>query len=609
MGQGLSNAFASAGTLVIHLDTPGVYAGAQITGRVYAHIQKVIEATTLQIEIFGREHSHVHWTTTHTTGSGKNRKTHTKHHHAYANRTLMYIDVTLANFNGGSVQPGMYEFPFSAMMPPNLPSSMCARGGGGDCRVHYGVRARLHRPGWTKWDLTAQAPVVLQATPQPPIAVPAFVEPNEQEVNVCGCFSQGKVMLGAGFDDTLVSRGQTFGFGVACKNNSSTSINQVVCTIHERVSWRAGGHSNRSWRKIAQMEIPTDQIAGTDALDKDAMKAVKEMAEAGKRKDYEEIYTALASGKQRSALTISPDARDTYHGQILSCSHYMELVLNTGCCITDPTVGLDIRVGTPPLQQGIAVAAMPAPMLVMPADGQLVLSDEEQRNAQFSQMPEGWAPVVAEAVAVPMGQVVLGGCEVAVDENAAAAGIPIMPMQQAQMPVAAAGGGGGANITAELAKLAELKAAGVLSDAEFEQAKNKALALAEGPAGGYAGAGPAANSAPGTWMGLKAEMDATPDDLSLLEGKVGLPEWGGFFATLDAETFGRVVGEVNLEFKQPMVAELLASRLSTGLTCAHVACSVRHASKESCARTNIVSRLPRRSAPTRARTWAWSSTS
>ena len=105
----------------------------------------------------GKEHSHVHWTTTHTSGSGKNRRTTTRHHHAYRDRTLVAIDVPLGTFPEGVVRPGNYEFPFSATLPAGLPSVMAASGGGGDCRVTYTLKARLHKPSWYKWDTTACA--------------------------------------------------------------------------------------------------------------------------------------------------------------------------------------------------------------------------------------------------------------------------------------------------------------------------------------------------------------------------------------------------------------------------------------------------------------------
>jgi hypothetical protein len=48
--------------------------------------------------------------------------------------------------------------------------------------------------------------------------------------------------------------------------------------------------------------------------------------------------------------------------------------------------------------------------------------------------------------------------------------------QYVQSVAPAAGGGGGASAADELARLADLKSKGVITDAEFEQAKAKALA-------------------------------------------------------------------------------------------------------------------------------------
>ena len=129
--SGMGNA---PGTLGVSLDTRQVYAGGVIQGRVFCLVNDTINATSLQVEIYGEEYSHVHWTTT--SGSGKNRRT--RHHHAYARRRLITVDVALATFPDGQIVPGKYEFPFSALLPHSLPSSMSAYGGGGDCRGETG---------------------------------------------------------------------------------------------------------------------------------------------------------------------------------------------------------------------------------------------------------------------------------------------------------------------------------------------------------------------------------------------------------------------------------------------------------------------------------------
>lgn len=125
--------FTSAGKLGIELASPAVYSGQLISGTVYADIAKDTDATSIQISLHGAENSLVHWTTTRTTGTGDNRRTETVHHYARASRTLVHIDVPLASF-GGRIAAGRYAFPFTALVPPGMPTTMSAHGGGGNCR-------------------------------------------------------------------------------------------------------------------------------------------------------------------------------------------------------------------------------------------------------------------------------------------------------------------------------------------------------------------------------------------------------------------------------------------------------------------------------------------
>lgn len=75
----------AAATLAISLDQEAAYSGGSLSGRAYLYVKEEIKCTALQLEVFGAEFSHVHWTTQETHGSGENRKTVTSttmHTHA-----------------------------------------------------------------------------------------------------------------------------------------------------------------------------------------------------------------------------------------------------------------------------------------------------------------------------------------------------------------------------------------------------------------------------------------------------------------------------------------------------------------------------------------------
>ena len=346
---------SSSSSLGIQLDQPAVYAGGEISGKVFLQVQKDTEADTLQLMLVGQEYAHVHWTTTRTTGSGDNRTTETVHHDAYAKRILVQIDVPLAQFPTGRVAPGNYEFPFSATLPPGLPTSMFAKGGGGDCRISYQLKARLHRPSWFKWDTTSTRSIMVQSTPLPPAPAPFYAAPQTVPVKLCCCFDRGQIHIGAGMDDTLLGRGQSVGVGIAVQNESSKKLESLEATITERVVWRARGHSNFSSRTIAQTAWDMGAVAGLEELTSGELKAARESAAASPgdahTKTLEAMAASLLSGRQRETLTVAPDARDSYRGSCLSVAHRCYVTSTTPCCVTDPQLEVPVRIGTLPLPQ------------------------------------------------------------------------------------------------------------------------------------------------------------------------------------------------------------------------------------------------------------------
>ena len=503
--------------LGIQIDQDAVYSGGVISGKVFLQVTSETEAATLQIMFVGKEHSHVHWTTTHTSGSGKNRRTTTRHHHAYRDRTLVAIDVPLGTFPEGVVRPGNYEFPFSTTLPAGLPSVMAASGGGGDCRVTYTLKARLHKPSWYKWDTTATRSIMVQSAPLPPSPVPYFAPPTSVPVTCCwGCGAGGLIHMGAGVDDTLLGRGQSVGVGIAVANESREPIENVGCKITEHVRWWAGGHSNSSYRVVAMTNWDMTQMQGLAELSKDTMKEKEwasspEAGNAARLKTLEALAATLMSGQQRSLLTVAPDARDSYCGSILSCTHRMFVTSKTRCCVTDPELQVPVQIGTLPLPevvQGAAVVALPVPEPIPMAEA-IPTDKDEQRTA--TALPADWTGVVvAGTVVLPMGEAVVGG---AATDGGEDDGAPLVM-------------------------------ATVVASAHAE----------------------------GTMESLKEKMDADFNDLTLLERLLteGAATWGQLLSNLSPAYFATIVGDCNIEFDQPKVAELLGKQLQGGVTAAHI---------------------------------------
>ena len=392
----MGNAPASLGIVI---NEQVIHSGGQLSGCVYLQVTKRCVANTLQVVVEGYEHSHAHWTTRekvkgpkHSSGS----RPITVHHDAHASRPLVYIDVPLASFSSGAVEPGRYEYPFSTVLPLGLPSVMYVTQGGGDCRVHYSLTARLHRPGMFKWDVTTKVPFAVQAQALPPSKQPLYAQPETALVNLCCCLSRGSMTLGAVVDETFLWRGQTVGVGIAVKNESAAKVHGLFVKIFEVVDWKAGGHSHCLERGLAQAHVAVEAIDGLAPVSKEARKGGRQDAESRYR-TYEELHATLTGGKQRVSLRVSPAALDTYVGSVLSVSHRIQIELVTPFCVTNPVLQVPVRV-----QELLGTVSQNVTAVAVPIDA--------AEKAAIRNLPSDWNnAIVNEPLVLPMGQAVVGG--------------------------------------------------------------------------------------------------------------------------------------------------------------------------------------------------------
>ena len=520
----------AAGTLGVVINEASATAGGALSGVVYVMVNSEINAEYLMVTVGGEEYALVAWRQT--TGSGDNRKTVTKRRRY--RRALLHMDAGLADFSatGGKLAPGRYEFPFTLRLPVGLPSSMSSHGPhGSKCRITYSISARLGRPGFFTSDFRTARQVLVSSAPLPPLPNPVFVEPDTQQVNFCCCFNRGSMTLGASLDDTAVERGGTVGVGLACKNDSTSEILGVDIEVTEHVRWgpvNGGGRHNDRSRVIARISVDPSQVMGTQALSAEQRQASSGMS--AHHANYSTLFHQLSTASgTRAILNLPPDARDSYVGSAIKTWTTMSLTLRTGSCITNPALSLSLRVGSPrpytPLTQAVAfpaVGAQPIPIVVaVPIVLETPLEPLEDEKNSIASKPADWSgAIVAPIVEVPMATAVLGGSDVTEgddDEGAAAA---------------------------------TLVTGGVVQEIISVQ-------------------------------GLKAEMDRSLDDYTMLNQKIQGTDtatssaWRAALAAISPPEFGELVGRVNLEFDQPKFATTLASVLTGGVTVQHVVCAVR----------------------------------
>jgi len=88
---------------------------------------------------------------------------------------------------------------------------------------------------------------------------------------------------------------------------------------------------------------------------------------------------------------------------------------------------------------------------------------------------------------------------------------------------------------------------------------------------------------------LLQEMEVSFHDLYIIRQLIQQSQWETVFTTLSPVDYGRIIANVNNDFDQPEVAEILALKLLTAFSCAHLACALKTTAKWN--RTALVERL------------------
>ena len=183
----------------------------------------------------------VHWSETYTTGTGDNRRTHTRHYSA--NET--FADLTVIVWGNQEapqpvrVDPGTFNFPFQFTIPPNCPPTFDTHHG----NIKYqliGIIASQTNQYKIKSPLIISGLVDLNR--QPNLLQP-INETKTNQITTCCCINSGEAeitfkMPRTGFCIVQERLPVTF----ECRNGSSRQIS-VTVQVLQSIVYNARGHT------------------------------------------------------------------------------------------------------------------------------------------------------------------------------------------------------------------------------------------------------------------------------------------------------------------------------------------------------------------------------
>ncbi|XP_041369217.1 arrestin domain-containing protein 17-like [Gigantopelta aegis] len=120
------------------------YPGQMLQGHVIVELSEEMKMRGIRLQFYGG--SQVHWTERHSTGSGKNRRTTTRHYSAseqYFNSVLVLFGKAEGQSGDNPVLPaGRYSYQFNFQLPCDIPSSFEGSVG----RVRYWLSCVIDKP-------------------------------------------------------------------------------------------------------------------------------------------------------------------------------------------------------------------------------------------------------------------------------------------------------------------------------------------------------------------------------------------------------------------------------------------------------------------------------
>lgn len=376
---------AKPATLVLTVDQYSVMTGSTVTGKVYLDVhQPKVDCRNLIITLVGHEKTAVEYSESR--GTGKDRKT--VHHTARDACCIIENTSTLAAMPNGEIEKGNYEYPFQFILPHGLPGSMQHHfGGGNSCSVHYELVAHLQRKAGLKWTVKNTRPLNVVSGAWQQERSMAYMEPCVTPVTTCCCFNRGNIILGGSVTSSEVGLGNTVTVQYAVENRSTCNINDISIYVQQDLKWSARGHHARSDRKMVMRKLDPNTIMSTTGMNLNPLKDKSDKNDPDVRRFYHTVLNLLREGVAQEELRIPTDALCSYTGSLIKVKHTLTIEVGTPFGSTNPTVVQDMRICHSEGGGGMAAAV-----------------DVDVAATEVPPLPATWAPVVAEAVVIPIAQ-------------------------------------------------------------------------------------------------------------------------------------------------------------------------------------------------------------
>lgn len=226
------------------------YPGQTVSGTVTMTLIEPMKMRSIKLKMKGE--SYCHWTERHSSGSGKNRKTVTKHYRAKEH--IIKIDRILFGGQGESeIHPlGTFTYPFSFVLPSGIPSSFEGHYG----YIRYILKCKIDKP-W-KFDHNLKHPIIVNDIIDTNDPKYAYTSGGEKHKEVgCLCCKAGPLEFSSSIDRACYCPGEAILISANVQNKTTRNMKAMNAKLVKTIEYHATRKTKISHMEVAELYGPS----------------------------------------------------------------------------------------------------------------------------------------------------------------------------------------------------------------------------------------------------------------------------------------------------------------------------------------------------------------
>ena len=345
------------GNVYLQTDKAFFVAGEQITGNIYLNLSMGFPASSLEIEVKGKEKCK--WMTRESKevkdgDTTKNEFVDVWHKN---DRKVITYKVPVYYFPGGMAPAGQYTFPFSFALPSNIPASIYYCGFDKACAsIKYNIKAVMEPSiGFSVKKMKFKQTLIIRQPAN--LSALAPKQTDERNVYACCCFgNKGVASITTQFEKDAYTPEETCRAMCDIDNsNCSGAVNNVTIRLDQHVELR--GKDGRTYtNKLVLEQKEYDGLAANTATG--GMNRFLELSLANIRQQarpFDDVKPLSAD-----ELYLAERIQPTSQGNSVKLWYTLTVFCNYGtCCAEEPHCTIPLCITPAPLPNFGAIEAPP----------------------------------------------------------------------------------------------------------------------------------------------------------------------------------------------------------------------------------------------------------